>query len=152
MEPNKLAGILSIILGLIFIICPVLSTATLSIFIGLSLVFFGIALVVSGFTAFNIIIGILAIIVGLRFIFNIEALSFIFGIQFYVIDIILVLGGIVGLVSDSGISKIASVLIIILGIISFALGGFSIEQPLFAIILIGVALIIEGIGLYLIEV
>lgn len=152
MEPNKLAGILSIILGLIFIICPVLSTATLSIFIGLSLVFFGIALVVSGFTAFNIIIGILAIIVGLRFIFNIEALSFIFGIQFYVIGIILVLGGIVGLVSDSGISKIASVLIIILGIISFALGGFSIEQPLFAIILIGVALIIEGIGLYLIEV
>ena len=152
MEPNKLAGILSIILGLIFIICPVLSTATLSIFIGLSLVFFGIALVVAGFTAFNIIIGILAIIVGLRFIFNIEALSFIFGIQFYVIGIILVLGGIVGLVSDSGISKIASVLIIILGIISFALGGFSIEQPLFAIILIGVALIIEGIGLYLIEV
>lgn len=152
MEPNKLAGILSIILGLIFIICPVLSTATLSIFIGLSLVFFGIALVVSGFTAFNIIIGILAIIVGLRFIFNIEALSFIFGIQFYVIGIILVLGGIVGLVSDSGISKIASVLIIIIGIISFALGGFSIEQPLFAIILIGVALIIEGIGLYPIEV
>ena len=152
MEPNKLAGILSIILGLIFIICPVLSTATLSIFIGLSLVFFGIALVVSGFTAFNIIIGILAIIVGLIFIFNIEALSFIFGIQFYVIGIILVLGGIVGLVSDSGISKIASVLIIILGIISFALGGFSIEQPLFAIILIGVALIIEGIGLYPIEV
>ena len=47
MEPNKLAGILSIILGLIFIIYPVLSTATLSIFIGLSLVFFGIALVVS---------------------------------------------------------------------------------------------------------
>ena len=152
MEPNKLAGILSIILGLIFIVCPVLSTATLSIFIGLSLVFFGIALVVSGFTAFNIIIGILAIIVGLIFIFNIEALSFIFGIQFYVIGIILVLGSIVGLVSDSGISKIASVLIIMLGIISFALGGFSIEQPLFAIILIGVALIIEGIGLYLIEV
>ena len=152
MEPNKLAGILSIILGLIFIICPVLSTATLSIFIGLSLVFFGIALVVSGFTAFNIIIVILAIIVGLIFIFNIEALSFIFGIQFYVIGIILVLGGIVGLVSDSGISKIASVLIIMLGIISFALGGFSIEQPLFAIILIGVALIIEGIGLYLREV
>ena len=149
MEPNKLAGILSIILGLIFIICPILSTVTLSIFIGLSLVFFGIALIVSGFTAFNTIIGILAILVGLVFIFNIAALSFIFGIQFYIIDIILVLGGIVGLISDSGISKIASVLIIILGIISFAIGGFSIEQPLFAIILIGVALIIEGVGLYL---
>ena len=152
MEPNKLAGILSIILGLIFIICPVLSTATLSIFIGLSLVFFGIALVVSGFTAGNIIIGILAIIFGILFTVNLDAVSFLLGFQFYIIGIILVLGGIVGLVSDSGIFKIASVLIIILGIISFALGGFSIEQPLFAIILIGVALIIEGMGLYLIEV
>ncbi|WP_406536385.1 DUF308 domain-containing protein [Methanobrevibacter sp.] len=149
MEPNKISGILSILLGLIFIIFPVFSTATLSIFIGLSLVFFGIALIISGFSAVNIIIGILAIIVGLVFVFNISALSFIFGIQFYIIGILLILGGIVGLLSDSGVSKIASVLIIILGIISFALGGFSIDQPLFAVILIGVALIIEGIGLYL---
>ena len=49
----------------------------------------------------------------------------------------------------SQISKIASVLIIILGIISFALGGFSIDQPLFAAVLIGVALIIKGVGLYM---
>ena len=149
MEPNKIAGILSILLGLIFIIFPVFSTATLSIFIGLSLVFFGIALMLSGFSAVNIIIGILAIIVGMVFIFNITALSFIFGLQFYIIGIILILGGIIGLISDSKISKIASVLIIILGIISFALGGFSIDQPLFAAILIGVDLIIEGVRLYL---
>ena len=61
----------------------------------------------------------------------------------------MILAGIVGLISDSQISKIASVLIIILGIISFALGGFSIDQPLFAAVLIGVALIIQGVGLYL---
>ena len=149
MERNQISGILSIILGLIFIICPIFSTAALSILIGLSLVFFGIAIILSGFSAFNIIIGILAIIVGLAFTFNITALSILFGLQFYVIGIILILAGIVGIISDSQISKIASVLIIILGIVSFALGGLSIDQPLFAAVLIGVALIIQGIRMYM---
>ena len=61
----------------------------------------------------------------------------------------MILAGIVGLISDSQISKVASVLFIILGIISFALGGFSLGQPIFAAVLIGVALIVEGITLYL---
>lgn len=149
MEANKISGILSIILGLIFVICPIFSTAALSILIGISLVFFGIALILTGFTAFNIIIGILAIIVGIIFASNIAALSFLLGLQFYIIGIVMILAGIVGLISSSQISKIASVLIIILGIISFALGGFSIDQPLFAAILIGVGLIIQGVRLYL---
>ncbi len=149
MESNQISGILSVILGLIFIICPIFSTAVLSLFIGLSLVIFGIALILAGFSAFNIIIGILAIIVGLVFAGNITALSFLFGLQFYVIGIIIILAGIAGLISDSQISKIASVLLIILGIISFALGGFSIDNPLFATILIGLSLIIQGIRLYL---
>jgi uncharacterized membrane protein HdeD (DUF308 family) len=121
----------------------------LSILIGISLLFFGIILILSGFTAFNIIIGILAILIGLIFISNIAALSFLFALEFYVIGIILILAGIACLISDSQMSKIASILIIILGIISFALGGLSIDQPIFAAILIGVALIIEGIGLYI---
>ena len=149
MESNQISGVLSILLGLIFIICPIFSTAFLSILIGLSLVFFGIASILSGFNAINIVIGILAIFVGLVFVFNISALSFIFALQFYIIGIILILAGIVGLISDSQISKIASIFIIILGIISFALGGFSIGQPLFAAILIGVALIVQGVRLYL---
>ncbi|WP_405307326.1 DUF308 domain-containing protein [Methanobrevibacter sp.] len=149
MESNKISGILSVILGLIFIIFPIFSTAALSILIGISLVFFGIILILTGFTAVNIVIGILSIIVGLVFAFNISALSFLLGLQFYVIGLILILAGIVGLISDTKTSKIASVLVIILGIISFALGGFSIGQPMFAAVLIGVALIIEGISLYL---
>ena len=149
METNKLSGILSIILGLIFIICPVFTTAALSILIGISLIFLGIALIFAGFTTSNIAIGILSIIIGLIFTFNITAFSVLFALQFYVIGAILILVGIVGLISDSQISKIASVLIIILGIISFAFGGFSIGQPFFAAVLIGVALLIKGISLYL---
>ena len=104
---------------------------------------------VTGFSGINIVIGILSIIIGLVFVFNISALSFLFGLIFYIIGILLILAGIAGIVSGGQISKIASVLIIILGIISFAIGGLSIGQPIFAAILIGVSLIIEGIGIYL---
>ena len=64
----------------------------------------------------------------------------------------MILAGILGLISDTQVSKIASILIIILGIISFALGGFSLDQPIFAAVLIGVALIIQGIRLYLLDI
>ncbi|MBQ2635872.1 MAG: hypothetical protein IJG09_04100, partial [Methanobrevibacter sp.] len=101
------------------------------------------------FSAVNIIVGILAIIVGLVFVFNITALSFIFGLQFYIIVILMIISGIAGIISESKFGKIASIFIIILGIISFALGGLSIDQPLFAAVLIGVALIVQGVRLYL---
>jgi hypothetical protein len=149
MESNKTSGILAIILGLIFIIFPVFGTAALSILIGVSLIFFGIVIILSEFKAINIVVGILAIIIGLIFVSNIAALSFLFALEFYIVGIILILAGIAGLISDSQMSKIASILIVILGIISFALGGLSIDQPIFAAVLIGVALIIEGIGLYI---
>ena len=149
MESNQISGLLSILLGLIFIICPIFSTAFLSIFIGLSLIFFGLAFILSEFSAVNIIVGILAIIVGLVFVFNITALSFIFGLQFYIIGILMIIAGIAGIISESKFGKIASIFIIILGIISFALGGLSIDQPLFAAVLIGVALIVQGVRLYL---
>lgn len=151
MEANKSAGILSIILGLIFIIFPIFSTGLVSILIGVSLVFLGIAVILSGFSAFNIIVGILAIIFGLLFIFNISALSFLLGIQFYIIGILLILMGIAGIFSGQGVSRIAAVLLVILGIIAFALGGMSLTQPLFAAILIGVGLIVEGVNIYLSE-
>lgn len=150
MESNKVSGILSIILGLIFIICPIFSSGLVSVLIGISLVFLGIASILTEFSALNIIIGILAIIFGLLFIFNIDALSFLLGLQFYIIGIILILLGISGIFAE-GVSKLASILIIILGIISFALGGFSITNPLFAAILIGVALIVQGVRIYISE-
>ena len=53
MEQNKIAGILSIILGLIFIIFPIFSTGLVSILIGVSLIFLGIASVLAGLSAFN---------------------------------------------------------------------------------------------------
>ena len=59
--------------------------------------------------------------------------------------------GIAGLFSGEGVSKLASILIIILGIIAFILGGTSLTNPIFAAVLIGVALIIQGVRLYVAE-
>ena len=151
MEPHKISGILSIILGLIFIIFPIFSSGFVSIMIGVSLVFLGLAIILSEFNGINIIIGLLAIIFGLLFIFNIDALSFLLGIQFYIIGILMLLLGITGLISDQNISKLASILIIILGIIAFMLGALSLTQPLYAAILIGVCLIMQGVRLFLTE-
>ena len=61
----------------------------------------------------------------------------------------MIIAGIVGIFSDTQFGKLASVFIIILGIISFALGGLSIDQPLFTAALIGVALIVQGVRLYM---
>ncbi|MBR0473134.1 MAG: DUF308 domain-containing protein [Methanosphaera sp.] len=148
MEQNKVTGILSIILGLIFIIFPIISTGTISIMMGLSLLFFGLALIFTDFSARNLLIGIIAIIFGLLFMFSINGLSFIIGLQFYIIGIIMIAAGISGIVSP-GMSKLTSIMIILLGIIQFALAGLSMAQPLYAAILIGLSLIIQGISVYL---
>ncbi|WP_298525656.1 DUF308 domain-containing protein, partial [uncultured Methanobrevibacter sp.] len=78
MDFNKGAGILSIILGLLFIVFPMFSAGLISIIVGLSLLFFGIATVFLGinmrhgfdmFAIATIIIGVIAIIFGFLFIF-----------------------------------------------------------------------------------
>ena len=139
------------ILGLFFIIFPIVSSGTVSILIGVSLVFLGVISILNGFVAHNIIVGILAIIFGLLFMFRIDALSFLLGVQFYIIGILLILLGITGLFSGQNMSKITSILIIIMGIVAFVLGGFSITEPIYAAILIGVCLVIQGIRLFLAE-
>lgn len=149
MEPRKIYGILSVILGILFIIFPITGTVAISTIIGLSFIFFGIGIALLDFSAVNIIVGILSVILGFIFLFNFAAFSFLLGFQFYVIAIILVLAGIAGIFSSSQISKMPSIVILILGILAFAVGGLSIDQPLFATIFIGLSLILEGISLFL---
>lgn len=149
MESNKMFGILSIIIGLIFIIFPIFSSFAVSLLVGLSLVFLGLVTILSKFEAINIIVGIISIILGLLFIFNISAVSFLLGFQFYTVAIVMVLVGITGLIKSTSLSKISSLLILIMGIIGFVLGTFSFVNPIYAAVLVGITLIIEGIVIYL---
>ena len=160
MEIFKIAGYLSILLGLIFIIFPMFSAELVSIIVGLSLLFFGISAIFMGwnmrnevdniFPNFILAIGVIAVIFGFLFLFYIDALSFLVGLQFYIVGFIMVVFGIAGLFSGlTRISTFSSLLVMIMGIIALALAVFAVNQPIYIAIVIGIVLIIEGISLLL---
>ena len=159
MAINRLAGLISIILGLIFILFPMFSSGLVSIIVGLSLLFFGISSAFMGWnmrsdynsfsTAF-LIIGIIAIIFGFLFIFYIDALSFLIGLQFYIVGFIMIIFGIAGLLSKmTRISTFTSILVLLMGIVAIALAVFALSEPIYIALIIGIVLIIEGVNLFL---
>jgi len=160
MNINRGAGILSIILGLIFILFPMFSSELVSVIVGLSLLFFGISAAFMGWnmrdginnTSGNIIliIGIIAVIFGFLFIFYIDALSFLIGIQFYLVGFIMIIFGIAGIFSRMNrFSTFTSIFVLLMGIVAIALAAFAMNQPTYIAIIIGVVLIVEGIMMIL---
>ena len=155
MDYRKLLGIIFIILGLIFVIYPVYSSVAVSWIAGICLITFGFASIIDGFSvwsrmthvsAINILLGICAILFGLLFIYEIDALSFIVAYLFYLIAFVLIFFGIIGIVFGfDTLSRVTSVLILILGLIAVFLATYSIAQPLYVAILVGICLIMEGI-------
>lgn len=158
MEINKMAGYLSIILGLIFIIFPMFSAGLVSVIVGLSLLFFGISAIFMGWNMRNevdnsfpyiiLAIGIISVILGFLFIFYLDAISFLVGVQFYIVGFIMIVFGIAGLFSNmTRVSTFSSLLVLLMGIIAIALAIFAISQPVYIAIIIGIVLIIEGAAL-----
>ena len=159
MDNQKAAGIFFLVLGLIFILFPMFSIELVSIIVGLSLVFFGISAAFMGYSLKDnkgvsiaiIIIGIISIILGLLFMFYINAISFLVAFQFYIVGFIMILFGITGLISRaSKISNFTSILVLLMGIVAIALAVFAGNNPLYLAIIIGVVLIIEGVA-YLLD-
>ena len=154
MNYKTILGILFIILGLIFAVYPMYSAEAVSWIAGICLIAFGFASIIDGFSIWsmvthtsiiNILLGICAILFGILFIYEIDALSFLVAYQFYLIAFVLILIGIFGLFTDSTISKVASLLILIMGLIAIFMAVFSIAEPLYTAILVGICLIMEGI-------
>lgn len=110
MNYKLILGILLIIFGLIFAIYPTYSAGAVSFIAGISLIAFGFAAIIDGFSLWSmmahisgieILLGMLAMLFGLLFIYNIDALSFLVSFQFYLIAFILIFIGILGLFSGS---------------------------------------------------
>lgn len=158
MNNNQILGIISIILGLIFIATPVFSTALASTLLGVSFLLLGIFSIVTGIFGGTgmggllIISGILAAILGFILATNIFAIPIILAFQFYIMGFLMILMGIAGLFSGEQVSKMLSILMIILAIIMIALGALTINNPIIAPILIGISLIVEGINLTMLKV
>lgn len=155
---KQISGIIFAILGLIFIIFPLFSAESVSVIVGLSLLFFGFTSFLNGFSimgknkrfaSINMAIGIIAIIFGLLFIFAIKVLPALAGLQIYIVGFIMIVFGAVGIISKSKISKSSSLLILVMGVIALALAIYSISQPIYIAILLGLCLIIQGVRFYL---
>jgi uncharacterized membrane protein HdeD (DUF308 family) len=157
MDFRKILGIICIILGLIFAIYPLYSSQAVSWIAGICLIVFGFASIIDGFSVWsmmahvsllNILLGMCAILFGLLFIYKVDALSFIVAYLFFLIAFVLMLTGIFGIIFGFGsISRLASALIFILGIVVFYLAFCSLAQPLYVAIIVGICLIMEGIAL-----
>lgn len=158
MNNNQIMGILSIILGLIFIICPVFSIAFASTALGLSFLLLGVFSLIAGIfgntgmRALSIIAGILAIIMGFILTTNIFAIPIIISFQFYIMGFLMIIIGIAGLFSGDQVAKALSVIMIILAIVMIAIGALTINNPIIAPILIGISLIVEGANLFILKV
>lgn len=159
MNEKKTLGLISIIIGLIFIVFPIFSSDLISVIVGLSLLFFGISAVFFGWNMRNtynymlsntaLIIGILSVIFGFLFLFYIDALPFLVSIQFYIVGFIMIIFGITGFLSRvNNISNFTSILVFLMGIVAIALAIFAQSQPIFITMVLGAVLIFEGLGLY----
>lgn len=159
MDSKKLLGIIFIILGIIFAVYPVYSSIAVSIILGICLIAFGLAAIFDGcsvwsqiahVSAMKILGGILAIILGILFIYGVDAVSFLVGFEFYLMGFIMIFVGVLSLASESTWSKLTAILIIIMGIIAIFLAFWAVALPVYAAILVGICLIMYGI-LFLID-
>lgn len=158
MESNKIWAIISIILGLILIIFPIFSSNLISILIGAIVLIFGVGLCYSGiiskeistaFSSIAAVFGVVMIILGLAFIFGTNALSFLVGLQFYIIGFILIIVSAIGLLGGLPIQKTSSIITLILGIVILFIAIFAANNPILITIILGIALIANGVSSYL---
>ena len=159
-EGNVLLGILAIILGLLVMIFPLFSVFTVSLIAGIGVLFLGIWLLIQSFGVWEankgisiayLILGVLAIIVGIGLFGNVLAFSFLVSLALYIAGFFLILSGILSLFSKEGtMGKGSGVLGIILGIMYLILSAYA-WNPYYLALLIGIWLIIDGIALFFVN-
>ena len=158
-ERSMLLGILAIILGILVIAFPLISIFTASVLAGLGILFLGIWLFVKSFEtwstskgigAVQLIIGILAIIVGIGLFGNILAFSFLVAFWLYLAGFFLLISGLFSIFGASTANKGAGGVGIILGILYIILAFYAFN-PFYLALLIGIWLIIDGIALFFIS-
>lgn len=159
-EGNVLLGILAIILGILVMIFPLFSVFTVSLIAGIGVLFLGIWLLIQSFGVWEVnkgvsiaylILGILAIVVGIGLFGNILAFSFLISLALYIAGFFLLLSGILSLFSKEGTAgKGSGILGIILGILYMILAAYA-WDPYYLALLIGIWLIIDGIALFFVN-
>ncbi len=156
---NVLLGILAIILGILIIVFPLISVFTLSVLLGIGIIFLGIWFFVQmsrvwasskAASIAYLILGIIGIIAGIGLIGNIVALAFLSSFILYLAGFFILISGILTLFTGAGAAgKGIGVLGVILGILFIYLGLYPILAPFYLAFIIGIWLIFDGIALFL---
>jgi uncharacterized membrane protein HdeD (DUF308 family) len=159
-ERNMLVGILAIILGLLVIAFPLISIFTLSVLVGIGILFLGIWFLVQTFRVWEVskaasiaylILGIIAIVAGIGLVGNILALSFLASFVIYLAGFFLLISGILTLFTGTGnAGKGIGGLGILMGILYIIIGMFA-WNPYYLALLIGIWLIFDGIALFFVN-
>lgn len=147
------SALVLIVLGLIIITFPILGVIPFSVLTGLALLFLGVGLLAAGIVSMGenkamgiveLTLGVLAIILGLGFIFNPNYFSVVAAVFVFIAGLFLIISGIVALITRTGGSIWAGVIALILGLIYLIVAVF-VANPLYLGILIGLWLLITGI-------
>lgn len=148
---NVFIGILAMILGFIVILFPLISISTFSLIAGVSIIFLGIwilaqALKTKSLAAgiADLIIAIIAIVLGIVFIGDIKAFQFFSALALYIVGLFVALSGLSSLSSGGAKGKAIGVLGIILGVLFIVIGTYA-YNPLVLAAFIGAFLIIAGL-------
>jgi len=153
---RKTLGIVLIILGLIVLAFPLLGLIPIAILTGLGVAFMGIGLILAGFSdrevssglgLLEIVLGIIALVLGLGFILNPSLFSFVAGLLVALAGLFLIIIGIVGVFTKTGGSRWNGVVAIIIGLI-YLIFGYIIKDPFWLGVLIGLWLLLTGIIMF----
>jgi uncharacterized membrane protein HdeD (DUF308 family) len=147
------SALILIILGLIVLGFPLLGLIPFSLITGFIVLILGIGLILGGIAEMGesagmgileVILAVIALILGIGFIFNPGLFSFVAGLLVYIVGLFLIVAGIIGVISKAEGSRWNGVIAIIIGIIYLIVGVF-IANPVYLGILIGLWLLLTGI-------
>jgi uncharacterized membrane protein HdeD (DUF308 family) len=146
-----------IILGLIVLAFPLLGVITASALSGFAVLALGIGLLIAGIGEMDesktvgildLILGFLALILGLGFIFNPALFSWVVGFLVLIAGLCLIIPGIVIVITKKGDIRWLGVAALVLGIL-YLIFGLYVSNPVILGVLIGLWLLINGVMLLL---
>ena len=152
---SKFVSILAMLLGLIIIIFPIMGVIGVADFIGLSLLFISIYLLVVGVAIIDynksgaildLILGIILLFLSICLIYNVGIFGFLAQITLYLAGIVLIIVGLVSLINNrqSRYGFYIGVAGVVLGLLYIVIGTYVADSVILGV-LIGAWLVISGI-------
>lgn len=152
---EKIVSIIMILLGLIALIFPVVSTQTIGVFTGMIVLLVGIGLLVAAIVTFNIfkLLGVICsvfaaicFIFAYHLMFNPEALADLITLIIYMVGFILIVLGLIIIFSNSiiGPFNLVGISTLLFGIITIFVGIF-VNNPAVLGSIVGLWLLVSGL-------